>query len=162
MPNFYNYNSLFKYINNQLKFSIQEVGKLIKEEVKKYIQNNLYDTYTPLYYQRTMNYLESITVSKVNSNSKGYVVEIYFDTSKIIPNYTDTKYNQHMDVYGTPKNNYIPLWLEEGTENNNGNFFPREGIHAMGNVAEWIDYTEFHINKLIQILKMKGFDCTFK
>jgi len=162
LPDFYNYNSLFKYINNQLKFSIQEVGKLIKKEVENYIQTNLYDAYTPEHYIRTMEYLRCITVSKVNSNPKGYVVEIYFDTSKIIPNFTDTLYNQHMSMSGIPINEYLPLWLEEGTSARNGNLFPRKGIEAMKNEANIINNMGFHVNKLKDYLKSKGIFCESK
>jgi len=151
---------MFKYINKNIKTVLPDVAEGVKKIVQHEIWELLYSSYN-YEYQRTYDFIASVSVKNINKLSDGTLeIEIYYDTSKIIPNFVEgSKYNQHMDYYGNDVSDKIPLWLESGTEANNGNFYPRTGIGAMKKVAEE-EKLRFE-SKLLNELKKKGWDVVF-
>jgi hypothetical protein len=151
---------LFAHVNK----NIAEVLPNVAEEIKKIVQHEIWELLYSSYnheYQRTYDFIDSVSVKNINKLSDGTLeIEIYYDSSKIIPSVVEnSKYNQHMDYYGNDVPDKIPLWLESGTDANNGNFFPRDGIGAMKKVAEE-EKLRFE-SKLLNELKKKGWDVIF-
>lgn len=160
IPDFKSLDSLFNYINKNIKSVIPQLAQQIEETIKQYILERQY-SWTPSDYSRTYQYINSLTISKIQESSDGIAVELYFDTSKItpMPHDDDRTWNKHMDMYGNPVNEFIPLWLEEGTPGNP--YYSHPGNHAVRD-----SYEEFKNGKAVQglymLLKSKGFNCTFK
>jgi len=160
-------NSAFKYINKDLQKVFPQVAEQVKQLVQTEIWELLYQSYTPFQYERTTDFIRSVSVNKVKLLSNNTIqIEIYYDASKIISReVAGSKWNQHMSYSDGDKyqsndvSEYIPLWLERGTDPNNGNFFPRKGMGAMKKV---IENEQLRIeNYLLIELKKKGYDVIF-
>ena len=159
-------NSAFKQINKDIAKVLPQVGEQVKKLVQTEIWELLYQSYTPFQYERTNDFVRSVSVKNLKILSNGSIqIEIYYDTSQIIPREViGSKWNQHMsysneNYSGKDMSKFIPLWLERGTEPNNGNFFPRDGIGAMGKV---IENEQLRIeNYLLTELRKKGYDVIF-
>jgi hypothetical protein len=128
-------------LQDHLKQSILEAieNKIIDicmKVAQKHIEERVYEAYTPqgdFAYDRTFELLNSVTVGNLNVGTKYVTFEIYMDTEKINPYVRNSfdgyhGWNAHADVYGIDVSEYIPLWIEEGT---NGSLFDREGAHYM-------------------------------
>lgn len=143
-------------LQHHLKQSILEAieNKIIDiciKVAKKHIEERVYEAYVPqgdLAYDRTFELLNSVTVGNLNVGAKYVTFEIYMDTEKINPyvrnHFGHNGWNAHADVYGIDVSEYIPLWIEEGT---NGSLFDREGAHYMEQT-----YFELDNGKLAQEL----------
>jgi hypothetical protein len=157
MPEFRSLDSLFNYINKNIQTKLPQLTQQIEQTIKDYIMERHY-SWQPSDYSHTYQYVNSLTVSKIRESSDGYEVELYFDTSKIqpLPHDEDRRWNKHMDMYGNPVNEFIPLWLEEGTNNP---YYSHPGNHAIRDT-----YEEFKngkaVKELLILLKSKGFNCT--
>jgi hypothetical protein len=158
MPTFNNLQVAYEFIKNNVKNSFEDLSKEIYRVIQLYIEERQYD-WTPKDYIRTMEYLNSLTISEIKSNGNGYSVEIYFDTNKIIPHTVEGNWNQHEDFWGNPTSEFIPLWLEEGSPNNP--YFQHPGNHAVRDALN-----EFKNGKAIRelqmFLKKRGFNCKIK
>lgn len=166
MPNFKDLKSLFSYINKNLKFSLQEVGQQVEQIIKDYIMEHLYNAYTPSDYSRTYDFINSLSVKKVQQSNNGYIVELFFDTNRIISYEVEDRYwNQHMNIDGSDTwngekiNEWIPIWLEKGVS---GSLWDRDGIDSMKNVKNELEATGKHIKMIVDILKKKGFKVEWK
>ncbi len=127
----------YKYIESQLIKIMEEIGMETCDDLYKTVKSRIYD-WTPNMYERTGELLKSVTCTKVFKENGYLYIKIYYDTDTIHPYFTDNNlFNQHSDIYGNDVSNYIPLWIEEGTEARNGNFFPRNGIHAISEELDW-------------------------
>ena len=160
MPSFNNLKSLYLYIQDQVQDSLKEVSKLIQEEVKQYIEINLYNEPTQSY-QRTRELLESISVRPISEGGNVIEFEIYYDTTKINPYINnDSIWNAHADIDGKDVSSLVPLWVEEGTKY--PSLYPRKGLGAMENTKNEIENNKFHLVKLQHILSSKGINCVIK
>ena len=135
IPPFNNYDDLFKYIEKSVHESLIPTADVVLNMVKKFIWENMYEAYSPNYYMRTYEFVNSISI-KIKDNK---TVEIYYDVKKIHA-YEDNNnfWNQHMgwnkkkdghETYDT--STMIPIWIERGTT---GSMWDREPLGAMQSV----------------------------
>ena len=126
---FDNYEDIVKYVRNSGKEVLEDVAKQIKEEIFRYIDENLYNAYEPVAYDRTYEYRDSVVVKplpKRGARLFGFRIEL--DYSKITPSRSanPNSWNAHMSVTGKDVSKYIPKWIDQGTT---GGLYPRTGIH---------------------------------
>lgn len=156
-------NSLFRYINKNVSKSLEQVGLEVEEIIKDYIMENLYNEYSPTSYTRSFDFINSLRISKVTPSSNGgYEVKLYFDTDAIHPRDADgeNRWSGHQSITnGEDVSELIPLWIEEGVT---GSLWDRDGIHSMWHTKTELEQNKKHIKKLVQILKSKGFNVSFK
>lgn len=114
----------------------------------------MYSVYTPTSYERTKNFINCVIVRMID---KG-LIEIYYDTSKIIPRQVNQGWNQHMNIY--PRNDIrdysymIPTWIEQGTENS---LWDRKPLGAMQSIINNENKAHLRIlQSLVLNLKKKG------
>ncbi|MEH7207621.1 hypothetical protein V7094_15485 [Priestia megaterium] len=125
-------------IQAKLKSSIvqsvnTELRKHCTKVVQEYLMERVYKAYIPQgehAYDRTMELFNAVTVGEITVGTKFVTFEVYIDSEKIQPHVTDSKqdWNQHASVDPIEVNEYIPMWIEEGTE---GSLWDREGTHYM-------------------------------
>lgn len=88
-------------------------------------------------YQHTMLLLNSVTVGNIKMGTKYLTFDIFMDSDKIESfvrkGVNDSnEWNAHASVDPVDVSEYIPLWIEEGTE---GSLHDKEGAHYMENSA---------------------------
>jgi hypothetical protein len=154
------YSDLFNYLNKRVKIELQTVGEEVEKIIHNYVMEKLYKAYKPSNYIRTYEFLNSLRCSKVKENTDGsYSVSIYFDSNYIYPHKTEEGiWNQHMSTLGSQAgqdvSDMIVYWLETG-DNKSG--FAREKIGMFENAEKVLKETRFHIKKLMELLKARGF-----
>lgn len=151
--NFKSIQELKDYLNERLIKAMDGVGEKALKYMYDYIKKELEKT-EPRVYERTWEYLNSIDRIKAHMNSDGSIETIiYYNTDKITPYLPKSVFNdwtgyemesnmtwgQHTDIYGNSIVEVLPLWMEEGTRNINGNFYPRDGLHGIVNLKEWVE-----------------------
>lgn len=159
---------MLQHLEKHVKFSLEEVAKIVEEEIKDYVMKNLYNEYTPTHYTRTYDYINSLTVKKARKEGNGYAVEIFFDTDKIYPRPPDGdgkgglgRWSRHSSITsyngggsGDDMSDMIPLWIEEGVS---GSLYDRDGIYTMENTKKIMEQTKYHLHAIKAILEKKGF-----
>lgn len=121
-----------------IKNEIREIALLT---VREYILKNVYDSYTPAGdgYERTYELARSVSLGNIKIGHKYITFEIFMDTSKINP-YEQKSWNAHANIdYTQDTSDYIPLWVEEGTE---GSLWDRDGAHYMEDSTRELDRGE--------------------
>lgn len=73
--------SLYKDIEDDVKYQLRIIAKQIKEDIKDYINDYIYKEYTPTVYQRTYELLNSCKVTPVRKIDGEWYVEIYIKES---------------------------------------------------------------------------------
>lgn len=151
--NFKSIQELTDYLNQKLLKAMDGVGEKALKHMYNYIKSKLEET-EPKVYERTWEYLNSIDRIKAHMNSDGSIETIiYYNTDKITPYLPSGVFNdwtgyemdskmtwgQHTDIYGNDKSTVIPMWMELGTDPVNGNFYPREGLHGIVNLKQWVE-----------------------
>lgn len=151
---------LMIYLQEQIPINLEIIGEEVKEILRNNVQQLWYGrSFTPHYYTRTFEYINSIVCSKAVPIGSGmYEVEIYFDTNLIHP-YPSTNGNwpQHESIYGDDVSEFIPEWIEEG---NNSPLFSYEGVHPTEDTKQWIEESGYFKNEIIKLLGIKGITCT--
>lgn len=133
---FTNTKQIEKYLEKQIIKALTEVADVVRQRLYDTVKNRLYDAWTPSQYKRTMELLKCISHTKVKKVYGSYVVNIYYDTKKIHPYVSDdARWNKHADFWGEDVSEYIPLWIEYGTDNQ---YFSHDGILAVEDTLEWI------------------------
>lgn len=122
------YKDLDGYLRSRINDAVMSCAKIAEIKLKDDIMSKLYNEYNPKEYQRTYDFLESVSLKPIVGKKNTINVMIYYDTSKIIPNFVEDNWNQHEDIWGIDVHEFIPLWLEFGTKNS---LWDREGIYAM-------------------------------
>lgn len=148
---------LFKTISEvqkQLKGDIKEaleddIAEAIIRVVEKYLQSNVYDAYIPqgeFAYDRTYELRNAVVMSPVKVGNKYAKFEVYMDSDLIDANVIDDnrKWNQHASVDPIDVSEYIPMWVEEGT---NGSLWDREGAHYMAD--SYFDLSDGSLAKML-------------
>jgi len=125
-------------LQGHLKTTIMEaiqnkIAEICMRVVRDKLLETVYHKYIPqgdLAYDRTYELMDSVTVGNFQMGYKYATFEIFMDTNKINPYSTgEGEWNQHADMgYEQDVSEYIPLWVEEGTE---GSLWDREGAHYM-------------------------------
>lgn len=150
-------NSLVEAIENKI------IDYCIKV-ARKNIQARVYDTYTPQgenAYDRTFDLLNSVSVGNFTIGTKFLKFDVFMDADKITPRVRDAfdsgAWNAHASVDPIDVSEYIPLWIEEGT---NGSLWDRDG-------AFYMEATHFELDdvrtarELADYLRREGWDITF-
>lgn len=154
--------SLQQQLKGDILESIQnEVANVAINTVQDQLNERVYDAYTPqgeYAYDRTFELLNSVTVGNLKIGNKFVYFDIFMDTEKIgsYVKENDAEWNQHASVDPADVSEYIPLWIEEGT---NGSLWDREGTHFMRE-----SWWELNGGKLAQEfanrLRQKGWNVT--
>ncbi len=158
---------VLKYAERHVKFALEEVAKVVEKEIKNYIMVNLYNKYEPKYYTRTYNYINSLSVKKAKKVDNGYVVEIFFDTDKIMPLPPDGdgenglgRWSRHSSITsylnggsGDDMSDMIPLWMEYGVV---GSLWDRDGIYSIENNIAIMKKTKYHLDEIKKVLESRG------
>lgn len=111
MPSFSSLSALRKYIISNSQEGMSIVGEKVKEVLREYVQNDVYDSYEPTKYKRTYELIDSITVKVVGTVGDSIMVEVYFDEDKM--SHT-TLFGDDNLVVEVGDNVYIPKWVDEG------------------------------------------------
>ena len=106
-----------------------DMKKAVVRETKQQIDKEVY-SFKANEYERTYELRESVT-GEVNIIPSGVELEVYHDTSKIIPR-TEGFWTQHSSLVDhSSQNDLLPLWIVEGTENSPYyNHSPRDYISS--------------------------------
>lgn len=164
MPNF-SVNDLrdltrvFKYIEKSVKISISEVMQKIKDILKDYILAHWYNRagFSPSNYTRTYDYINSISISKVQVNGNGEVsASIYFDTDKIrpLPPAFPGEWGQHSGLSGQDVSAAIPYYIEYG---NDSSLYAYDGVAPVGNTRSLVQRQHIHTLELANALRQMGY-----
>jgi len=94
-----------KYIVLQITMQLKEIMADAKNILKRNVENEVYNSYSPVQYNRTNDLLSSI--ENVFTLSEGI---IYFNSSAI--GHTDNMYN--------PVGDYTPKWIDMGHKDSTG------------------------------------------
>jgi hypothetical protein len=125
-----------------LKQMVEMIGEDVKMLFKAYMEECFYGRYTPLFYQRTFQLLNSVTTSEVRETATGYEVEIFLDIDSI--HYKDG-YEEEI------------VWLAS------------QGFHGSGSIYEqgefWNEAIDelnsgYIVKKFGEYLKAKGWNVT--
>lgn len=157
MPAFNNLKQTYDYIVKQSVKALQDdVIRKVEDLLKQYTLNNLYNQFIVEEYDRTFEFLHSITITPTYKTSTGYGIEIFFDPDKMYVHILDGKWNQHADIYGNSITDKLAIWLEYGTQNDGENFYPREGAYMLRDTITFVKQSKIHIEKLKSYFKTKG------
>lgn len=125
-----------------LKQMVEKVGGDVKYLIKAYIEECFYMPYTPLFYNRTFQLLNSVTTSQVRETDNGYEIEVFLDIDSI--HYKDG-YEEEI------------VWLAS------------QGFHGSGSIYEqgefWVEAMReldagYIVKKFGEYLKNKGWNVT--
>lgn len=161
MPQFRNISDLNRFLNVVLEEVLLEVSEEIEREVLERVERNVYSS-TPHDYQRTWDFLASVTRAEPRYEKGSIEIEIYYDSDKLLPRAMGNgEWNQHMSVIGDRVDDVwngksvpelLPLWIEYGTENG---LKPRsKGAHVMDSVYN--DLKNTYKDKFIKKLRKYG------
>lgn len=159
---FSNWNDLLKYLDKQVEINLEKIGKEIADVLKHYVNENWYKDHQPEYYDRTMDILNSISVTKAKPIKNGYEVKIYFDESKIRMIEYDGLFNAHMSINGDASYSswsipqWVVYWMNYGQ---NSPIYSYDGVNFLEDTIEWTQDDNYHINRMKELLEVKGFKC---
>ncbi len=163
--NYRSYEALTSAIHAQIQKDMNSVFKTIAEEIKKmlhdYVQTYWYSAHSPKNYNRTYEFINSLTCSKVETIGNRQEVFIFFDPDKIGAYRTELgQWNQHLDVYGIESAaEAIVLWIEEGQDSP---LFSYEGIHQIENVEMQLREGNKISKDIAALLAAKGYQVKIK
>ncbi len=150
---FETYEEIEAYLNIHGQQAIMDVADMVLQEIKQFVQEKLYDAYSPTYYRRTGDFLRSFKVKKLpKSSSREYGFQIYIDYNEI-HSHPNEKYNhywpQHASVFKEDVSKLIPLWMDEG----------HKGL-AYGRAIHFMDYLSrmFNSNGIVTAKLRKRFE----
>jgi hypothetical protein len=124
------------HINQIIKACLDEIALETGKELQKQVQAEWYEAYSPQFYSRTYQLLNSITNTKVESSGSGYRIVVYFDTASITPNFlANGGFNEHMGFNGAP---FVSRLIDVVENGNNSPVFSRSGIHMLEDTATWL------------------------
>lgn len=132
---FKNLDQLNKHINKLLKKAMDDVGLEVTKELGDYVFKNWYLAKgTPNDYNRTFNFINSVTFQTMVANGKVFT-EVFFNPDLIKPMYDEySSWNQHMSLSQKDVSESVVGWIEYGQ---NSHLHSYEGIHMVENVREW-------------------------
>ena len=140
------------YLSNAGEIASYEAGMLVAEMIKKKI-NEWYDTYDPVFYNRSKEYLDAIEVVKVTSTKYRKNVEIQFNLDAM-------SYPQHK-IMGTEYADTFPDKLEKGWIMPNG--IEREGSHAFEETEKELSLSRSEFRrKIAAFLEGEGYTVDVK
>jgi len=146
-------NEIKQYVKNALQ---DDVARMVYSTIQEYLLSTVYAK-TPEIYQRTFEVLRALTVGVAKIEGNSVSVEIYIDSSKIIPYKTEDGWNSHMSFNGSAYNEELPYALEFGTSGNTPYITPN--FQYMSKSKTEIEDRNLHIQRLQGYLKTKGLEC---
>lgn len=162
MPSVKTWSGLEQALRQSTKYSMLYVGDTVKRVLIDSVKRMWYSRpFTPMFYERTMDVLNSITVENVSVNKNQFNARIYFDTDLIRQNPTPPgQWNQHMSVDGDTEyegrriSSWLISWMEEGQNS------PLYSYEGTGHIAATQDYAEAESVYLIEeSLAKLGINC---
>lgn len=169
MKTFKSISEALAYIETNMVINLEKIGEEIAGVLKHYVKMNWYDYMDNKKdaingYQRTMDILNSISVTKAKPIGKGmYEVRIFFDETKINQiNYPGRLFNAHMSVDGSTSYGgmsiaqWVVWWMNYGQ---NSPLYSYPGVGFLEETIEWTEDDQYHINRMRELLEDKGFIC---
>lgn len=165
MASYRSIKELHKKIKKEVNVGLQMyVADRVKRIIEGFIITNLYDNeeFHPTVYERTRQFLDTVTVTPIEIVGNHATVEIFIDGTKLemIEHEVNGMWNKHADINMGDVRNALPYWLEQGTPNDGSNFHPREGAWFMRDSKEFIESKQIVIKSLIIYLKQNGIKVT--
>ena len=126
-----------------LKQMVEKIGDDVKYLIKAYMEECYYGRYSPLFYKRTFQLLNSVTTSKVRETANGYEITVFIDIDSI--HYNDAGYEEEI------------VWLAS------------QGFHGSGSIYEqgefWVEAMQeldagYIAKKFGEYMKGKGWNVT--
>lgn len=142
--------------------SASQIDEVVRRVVRGYIDENVYQNYTPngLYaYDRTYELIDAVEIMEKRLGTKHYSFEVAINPSSMTMDNTRSdsgQWNAHASMPPTSSDvrDLIPLWIEEGTK---GGLWEREG--AFYNQDAYIDLDSGKlVRTLLNALKNAGYD----
>lgn len=135
-----NYRQLEDYMGKKIKLALDECANQALDKLTQNIIDSVYD-WQPSRYKRSYQLLQAVSRTEVNKVCDRYVVEIFFDYTKMQPIITDNGWNKHADFYGNWINNEqssadLVNWLEYGTKNR---YFSHPEHGFIKDTIEWLN-----------------------
>lgn len=162
MPTFNSLDQLFKALQVDIMQILQKTGNEIKGVLRQTIQRDWYNrpdyNASTTQYLRTLQLLDSISMKPVQTNGNTFSVEIYYDTSKIIPmdgtdQYPWTRHKSIIDSASSAE--ALPYYIEYG--NGDSPIYQYEGVHPVQTVYEWERDDKYVLNRFKELLRDKGY-----
>lgn len=157
---FDNLGALLKDIGeNILTSNLEIIGEEIKQKLRDNVDKLWYSTFTPYQYERTFEYINSISVSKAKRIENGYEVVIFFDTDKInpYPPPAPGKWSKHQSITNAQDvSEMIPIWIEEGQ---NSPIYSYAGAEPVGVTKEQLEEEKFLQKRMMELLIAQGYKC---
>lgn len=151
---------LQKHLKNSILEAFEhKVTQVVINTIRDNILKRVYFAYTPqgdFAYERTYELLDAISITGFTAGTKHITLEISMDASKI-SSYVTAGYswNQHADIWGNDVSEYIPLWIEEGTE---GSLWDRSGSYYMANSYNELTRESRVTKVLAEALRREGWN----
>lgn len=134
MTDITNKRDLLDYINIVLGITLNTVADKVALNLTDYVNKKWYGNFSPTEYQRTYEFLKSITVLEAHVAPDGSMeAEVYFDVNKISPHIREKGLNAHASFKGKDESDKIPTWIEFGNKNILGrkDSVVEKGIHSI-------------------------------
>lgn len=109
---FKNQKELERFVMKQSRQALMKAQEKVHNVIKEFLYK-FYGEFHPQEYQRTRQLLESLVLTQIVSDSKGYKAEIYFDVNGL--NYEDGKWTEEQ-VFDVAMNYEFPhgAWIDAG------------------------------------------------
>lgn len=105
------------YVQECLREAVDKAAEDACDYLTVYIMKHFYNTYSPTMYERTFDFIKSVSKTDARVIRGTVSCLIYFDTEKIRPKYYGPWLpNPHMSFYGETVSESIPRWIELGNK----------------------------------------------
>ena len=135
-----------KVLEPTTKALISKMSDEIYRHMYDLTQERVYDAYTPTNYERTGEFLESLTKEKGDIYGGNiFQAKVYFDASKIKPvrSPVSGQWNQHMGLQGQKFTGGLVDVIEEGQQTKSA--WDRKGTHIIADTLEWFENEAYEI-----------------
>lgn len=137
-------------IKQNIGFALDNIADAVVKKLMENVDKDLYQAYSPQYYQRTRDFFDKIKKSEVKKIGDSYQVKIYFDTSAMsqISNLggfgTRTSFDDSTSYGGQSISDLLVEWYEDtGTvdifKSGRANPYPITPIHMVEKTREWLN-----------------------
>lgn len=128
------------YLDKEIKKAMDKVGQDAWQHMYDYVEEEMNSRPESEVYRRTGEYLNSISKTKAELINGNIEVKIYYNTDLIKPHIThDGTLYQHADDWGRDVSQFIPLWMETGTEYlTSDGFRSHEPVGGIINLEDWV------------------------
>lgn len=159
-----NLDEAYKYLEATIIKSLQTLGEKVKTQLKIDIKQKWYgragyspsDTATS-YYKRTFQLLDSVELSLVKKTSNTYSCRVYFDYSKITPEYRKFEFPAHMSVVDQSAFVQELVWLIVGDDANPSKIYGWESTNILSDLIEYVKQDKWILYIFELELKKAGF-----